>query len=113
MDLKRELAKMDNEALAIAYVQISTIVGTPQSKTYPLWSEIFEMINEENTKRLIPGNAKFTNNLTIRNEISRRGLKMKAVADRLGIASATFSRWLQTELPKEKQTEILQVIDSM
>jgi transposase len=49
-------------------------------------------------------------NEKIRTEIFKNGLKHYQVAERLGVHESTFSRWLHTELPMEKQSEILKVI---
>jgi hypothetical protein len=52
-------------------------------------------------------------NLDIRQHIKNEGLPFWAVADRLGIADTTFSKWLRKELPEEKKQEILKVIDEI
>jgi transposase-like protein len=52
-------------------------------------------------------------NLDIRQQIKEAGLPLWAVADRLGIADTTFSKWLRKELPKEKKQEILAVTEDI
>ena len=50
------------------------------------------------------------NNVEIRTEIQKRGLRYWQVADLLGIGETTLSRWLRKELPEEKKNLILEVI---
>jgi len=51
------------------------------------------------------------NNIEIREQIEKRRLKHFEVAAACGVNPATFSRWLQLELPDEKKKEILKVIN--
>jgi hypothetical protein len=50
-------------------------------------------------------------NVEIRQKIKDAGLPFWFVADRLGIADTTFSKWLRKELPEDKKATILQVIE--
>ena len=52
-------------------------------------------------------------NLDIRQKIKESGFTYWMVADRLGIADTTFSRWLRKELPKEKKAMILNAIEEL
>lgn len=49
-------------------------------------------------------------NLEIRQAIAKKRLKHYEVAKALGVSATYFSHLLQTELPKDKQQEILEVI---
>lgn len=50
-------------------------------------------------------------NLEIRQQIKDSGLPFWYVADQLGVADTTFSKWLRKELPEDKKAAILQVIE--
>ena len=52
-------------------------------------------------------------NIEIRDLIEKRRLKHFEVAAACGVNPATFSRWLQTELPETKKKEILNVINGI
>ena len=52
-------------------------------------------------------------NKKVRNALFRSGLKHYEVAEAMGVADETFSRWLRHELPAEKQNEILATIDKL
>lgn len=52
-------------------------------------------------------------NTEIRVAMVGAGLKHYQVAEAMGIADETFSRWLRHELPEDKQKQILAVIDQM
>lgn len=52
-------------------------------------------------------------NETIRRRISDSGLKYWEVADAVGIADTTFTKWLRHELPADKKREIMEVIDRL
>ena len=116
MNLKLELAKMSDEGVNLAFVQVSTIyLDNPDCETYDFWTYIYDLINDELMKRQQPKDdgSYFTNNVEVRREIKNRGLKMCAVAERCDVSNATFSRWLQRELDPIKKREILQVISNM
>lgn len=49
-------------------------------------------------------------NVNIRELIDKRGLKHYEVARAMGVSTYTFSHWLQNELPKDKQADIIRVI---
>jgi predicted XRE-type DNA-binding protein len=49
-------------------------------------------------------------NVEIRQKIKDAGLPFWFVADRLGIADTTFSKWLRKELSEEIKQDILNVI---
>lgn len=52
----------------------------------------------------------YTENMEIRKEVVKSGVKMWEVAEAMGIADTTFSRKLRRELPHEQQEHILTVI---
>jgi hypothetical protein len=52
-------------------------------------------------------------NLDIRQQIKETGLPLWVVADRMGIADTTFSKWLRKELPEDKKAEIQQVVSEL
>jgi hypothetical protein len=52
-------------------------------------------------------------NLDIRQQIKDSGLPLWAVADHLGIADTTFSKWLRKELPDQKKQEIVKAIEEI
>lgn len=51
--------------------------------------------------------------MDIRKKIKESGFTYWLVADRLGIADTTFSRWLRKELPKEKKEMILNAVEEL
>jgi len=51
-------------------------------------------------------------NEKIRIAMIKRSIKQYEVANRLGLTETAFSKLLSKELPKDKQTEILNVINS-
>lgn len=53
------------------------------------------------------------NNIKIRREIEKRGVRYWQVADALGIHEVTFCKRLRHELPEVEQERILKVIDDM
>ena len=55
---------------------------------------------------------KKTNN-DIRLKASRSGIALWQIADKLGIADATFSRKLRHELPEETKAQIYRIIDEL
>lgn len=57
--------------------------------------------------------AKDVNNLTIREQILKNGLRYYMVAEKLGIGETTFCRWLRRELSPEREKEVLQAIDEL
>lgn len=52
-------------------------------------------------------------NALIRNEARKHGIKHWEIAERLGIAEATFCRKLRRELPSDQQKQIIQVIHAI
>lgn len=52
-------------------------------------------------------------NEQIRKEIASSGLYHWQVAQELHISEGTFCKWLRTELPEEKQNQILSAIKSL
>ncbi len=50
------------------------------------------------------------NNIEIRTEAKKKGVKLWQIADKLGITDATFSRKLRHELVLEEKTRILGII---
>ena len=52
-------------------------------------------------------------NRKIRKAIAINELKYWEVAAAIGIADATFSRWLREELPEDKKTFILATIEKL
>ena len=49
-------------------------------------------------------------NAEIREILRKRRIRHYEVADRLGISEYTFCKWLRTELPPDKQEEVLEAI---
>lgn len=49
-------------------------------------------------------------NIEIRNEAAKNGLRLWEVAEALGITDSTFSRKLRRELPSEQRDHILRMI---
>lgn len=52
-------------------------------------------------------------NLDIRQKIKDAGFPLWFVADRIGIADTTFSKWLRKELPDDKKKQILKAIEEL
>lgn len=52
-------------------------------------------------------------NKKIRKALFDTGIKQYMVAEEMGVADETLSRWLRHELPIEKQNEILAVITKL
>ena len=52
-------------------------------------------------------------NMDIRQAIKMKRLFYFEVAQALGIADSTFSRWMRQEMPQEKKKNILSVIDQL
>ena len=52
-------------------------------------------------------------NAKIRTAIFQSEVKHYQVAEAMGVADETFSRWLRHELPDDKQEEILAVIEKL
>lgn len=52
-------------------------------------------------------------NSEIRTALFNSGLKHYQVAEEMGVADETFSRWLRHELPTEKRNEILAAINKL
>lgn len=50
------------------------------------------------------------NNVEIRTELIRVGMKKYELADQLGIADSALSRKLRKELPEEEKEKILKII---
>lgn len=53
------------------------------------------------------------NNMKIREEVLRNGLRYYQVAAAMGISENTFFRWLRSDLPPEKEGRVLQAIDEL
>ena len=53
-----------------------------------------------------------TNN-DIRLKAAGAGVKLWEVAEQLGITEFTFSRWLRHEMPEEKKSQILTIIEEV
>ena len=53
------------------------------------------------------------NNAKIRTALFKSGIKHYQVAEAMGVADETFSRWLRHELSKEKRNEIMAAIDKL
>lgn len=52
-------------------------------------------------------------NNDVREAVKRSGVCHWMIAERLGIADTTFSRWLRKELPPNRKIEILAVINEL
>ena len=52
-------------------------------------------------------------NLKIRSAAKDAGVKLWQIADRLGMNDGNFSRVLRKELPRERQMEILGIIEDI
>ena len=53
------------------------------------------------------------NNIDIRVEATKRGVKLWQIAEKLGITDASFSRKLRRELPYDEQRNVLGIIDAI
>lgn len=53
------------------------------------------------------------NNAKIRTALFKSGLKHYQVAEAMGVADETFSRWLRHDLPPDKQKEIMAAIEKL
>lgn len=52
-------------------------------------------------------------NIEIRSAIDRAGLHYWQVADALGIADSTFTKWLRKELPEDKRLQVMAAIKKL
>lgn len=52
-------------------------------------------------------------NMEIRREAARNGLKLWEVAEACGVTDSTFSRKLRRELPSEQRDHVLRVIANL
>lgn len=52
-------------------------------------------------------------NLILRDAAKAKGVKLWQIAERVGIAEATFSRKLRHDLPVQEQQKILSIIDEL
>ena len=52
-------------------------------------------------------------NLDIRQRAADNAVLLWQVAEKLGVADATFSRWLRRELPPEMKQTIYHIIDQL
>jgi len=52
-------------------------------------------------------------NTEIREAIQRFGLKYWEVAERVGIADTTLTKWLRRELSDERRSQVLAAIDEL
>ena len=52
-------------------------------------------------------------NLDIRQRAADNAVLLWQIADNLGVADATFSRWLRKELPPETKQRIFEIIDKI
>jgi len=50
-------------------------------------------------------------NQEIRDAIRIKGVKQWEVCKAMGVSESTFIRWLRSELPEEKKTEILEAVE--
>lgn len=53
------------------------------------------------------------NNEDIRYAIFTNNLKKFAVAEAVGVSAITFSRWLQTEMSKERKRRVMSAINKL
>lgn len=53
------------------------------------------------------------NNIAVRQEIERRRLRYYEVAQALNINPCTLSRWLESDLSKEREKQIMDAIKSI
>ena len=54
-----------------------------------------------------------TPNKDIKTTAKTKGIKLWEIADKLGIADTTMSRWLRKELPQDKKQKIFNIIDQI
>lgn len=52
-------------------------------------------------------------NIDIRNRIAVAAIPKWRVADVVGVADTTFSKWLRKELPAEKKQQVMEAIDKI
>lgn len=52
-------------------------------------------------------------NREIRDKVSANGMRLWELADELGIADTTLSRWLRHELPEDRKRLIVETIDKL
>lgn len=52
-------------------------------------------------------------NTEIRKAINDAGLRYWQVAEELGIADTTFTKWLRKELPDEKSSQVMAAIEKL
>lgn len=53
------------------------------------------------------------NNREIRALAAERRVKMWQIADAIGIADTTFSKWMRRELPEDKKRQALEAIEAI
>ena len=53
------------------------------------------------------------NNREIRALAAERRVKMWQIADTIGIADMTFSKWMRRELPEDKKRQALEAIEAI
>ena len=61
----------------------------------------------------LKGLEEMTPNQDIKMKAKRNNVKLWEVADKLGIADTTMSRWLRKELPTDKKQSMLDIIDQI
>ena len=54
-----------------------------------------------------------TMNMDVRRAIFESNVKLWQIANRLGVAEATITRWMRTELPPEKKERIFAIIEEL
>lgn len=52
-------------------------------------------------------------NTEIRKAIDSAGLRYWQVAEELGVADTTFTKWLRKELPDEKRSQVMEAIEKL
>lgn len=52
-------------------------------------------------------------NTEIRKAIDAAGLRYWQVAEELGVADTTFTKWLRKELPDEKRIQVMAAIEKL
>lgn len=52
-------------------------------------------------------------NTEIRKAIDSAGLRYWQVAEELGVADTTFTKWLRKELPEEKRSQVMAAIKKL
>ena len=61
----------------------------------------------------LKGLEEMTPNQDIKMKAKRNNVKLWEVADKLGIADTTMSRWLRKELPTDKKQAMLDIINQI